>query len=283
MQNAARTGFTQSAAAKDDADLAAIRGTAGFAEGLRIMDSVAGADTLARMVRRYLPSRSIGTYIALLPADYATSNKRYTFCVVLQGASGNEIDIAKLAEDFGRDGIVYIVPRAQYPNFQATQQYGSNRYVASFPDPLPNWEAVDAVTNGYLDFIVDCIADARRNFRIADGPGLLFGQSQGAHFADLFALYHPELLKGVIAHAAPMPNKHYLTDDRFAALKAAGTRVTLIQSTEDNGVPFENSKKMQAAYIAHGVNAELIETKGGHRPAPATRAIIRKWMDQYRN
>jgi predicted esterase len=283
LQNAARTGFSQVKAASDDPDLASIHNTAGFSESIRIMDSIAKSDTLPGMVRRYLPSRSIGTYVALLPPDYATSTKNYTFCVVLQGASGNEIEFAKLANEFGREGIIYIVPRAPYPNFEATQQYGTNRYIASFPDMLPNWAAVDSVTFGYLNFIKDCISDARANFRIASGRGLLFGQSQGAYYADLFALYHPSLLKAFIAHAAPMPNKHYLTDERFVALKAAGTRVTLIQSTEDNGVPFENSQKMEAAYKAHGIAAELLETKGGHYPAPATRAKIREWMDQYRN
>lgn len=282
LQNAARTGFSQSKSAAEDPDLVSIQSTPGFTESVRIMDSIAHGDSLPGMARRYLPSRSLGTYVALLPPDYATSGKHYTFCVVLQGASGNEIEFAKLANEFGRDGIIYIVPRAPYPNFDATQQYGSKRYIASFPDDLPNWSVTDSVTFGYLNFIVDCIADARANFRVASGPGLLFGQSQGAYYADLFALNHPELLKAFIAHAAPMPNKHYLGDARFAALKAAGTKVTLIQSTEDNGVPFENSKKMQAAYQAHNIPAELIETKGGHYPAPATRVKIKEWMDQYR-
>lgn len=282
LQNAARTGFNQMKATQDDPDLTSIRSTPGFAHALHLMDSLAAADTLANMVRRYLPSRAIGTYVALLPPDYPTSTRSYTFCVVLQGASGNEIEFAKLAQEFGREDIIYIVPRAPYPNFSATAQTGTNRYIARFPDDLPNWDVVDSVTFGYLNFITDCIADARRTFRITAGPGLLFGQSQGAHFADLFALYHPNMLKAVLAHAAPMPNKHYLTDDRFAALKAANVKVTLVQSTEDQGVPFENSKKMQAAYQAHGVPAELIETHGGHYPAPATRTIIRKWVDPYR-
>ena len=283
LANAARTGFTQSDAAKKDDDLAAIRTTQAFAEGLRLMDSVAATNRLPDMERRYLPSHSIGTYVALLPPDYtANPKKTYTFCVVLQGASGNEVEFAKLAQQFGRDGMIYIVPRAPYPNFQATAQYGSNRYIASFPDELPGWAEVDPVYYGYLDFIAACIADAREHFRVTPGPGLLFGQSQGAMFANIFALNHPDLIKAYIAHAAPFASKHFLTDDRFAALKAAGTKVTLIQSTEDNGVPFEHSKKMQAAYLQHNIPVELIETKGGHYPAPETIAKIRSWMDSYR-
>src|SRR5436190_17381833 len=69
LQNAARTGFSQSKATSEDPDLASVRSMAAFTEALRIMDSTARGDSLPGIMRRYLPSRALGTYVALLPPD----------------------------------------------------------------------------------------------------------------------------------------------------------------------------------------------------------------------
>jgi predicted esterase len=283
LQNAVRTGFDSRSTLAEDPDIALIRNTKGYIASLMILDSITASKTFANMERRYLPSRSVGTYRVLLPSDYATSKKSYRFCLLIPGAGWTEPESGKLAEDFGRDGVIYLIPRPHYPNFGTTAQSGSDVYFASWPDDLPGSSPVhDSVTSGYLNFLADVIADARSAYRIEPGPGIVIGQSQGASFADLFALHHPELVAAYVAHAAPYPRKIFVTDAALDAMKSRGVKATLVHSTEDNNIPIEHSKRMQTALKDHGITVELIETKGGHNPAKETRARIRRWLDQYR-
>ena len=50
------------------------------------------------------------------PPDYDSSNRRYPIFVILHGNGSNETSRGQLADDFGREGVIYVAVRAPYPS-----------------------------------------------------------------------------------------------------------------------------------------------------------------------
>ncbi len=66
-----------------------------------------------------LPQTQLGVYAVFLPPGYhapENRNKRYPLVLILHGHGSTEIRHGQHADEFGRNDVIYLAPRAPYPH-----------------------------------------------------------------------------------------------------------------------------------------------------------------------
>jgi len=280
FETAIDAGFDDLAHAREDADLASIRESPRFGAALVRGEAKEAGDRIPGLHRHALATQTIGTYVALLPPDYETSGKAYPVVVILHGSGSSEIGHARAAEFMGREGVIYVCPRALHPHEGVFLQTGKEGWTA-WP-PVKGDEADDApdAMALYADWVMRCIADARRRYRVQAGRVHVWGHSQGAAAAMVVAALHPEQVEGCFAYAAYYPEKH-LTDARLADLAKWRVRVELCHGTKDRVVPPGPTHAMKARLDASGVPNALHVVEAEHRITEEVERHSRHWADRY--
>ena len=206
-----------------------------------------------------------GYYAVFLPKDYDPSGKRkYPLCVILHGSGSTEFSHGVgLAADVGLDGIIYIAPRAPYPEHEVFMEHKEPGWDAwpTFPEAWGNWDAptfpkaeiagLDAIDQ-YTDWIGRCVRDARKRYPVEDGKAVVIGHSQGAGFAQFFAVRHPDLVKAYAAYAGSYW-RSLESDTAARVLMAAKIHPFLHHSEADSVVPIKQAKEFSAYLDKHGV------------------------------
>jgi predicted esterase len=223
---------------------------------------------------------TVGTYVVMLPPDYATSGKEYPICVILHGNGSTELRHGKLSETFGREGVIYVAPRAPYPNL-GVMHGGDDGWTA--------WPAIDLDENSmllnkipldYVTWVFNCIHDVQSNYRARKGKVFIYGHSEGGHFADLCALIRPNEVESYMAHAGYMPGENLMTKDALRQMKESGVRPYLVHGRQDNVVVPEQSEKLSAAFKEAGIKHTLKIVDGDHGFSEAIRKEVQAWMEE---
>ena len=263
----------------NDPDLASIRSDARFDAALKRIADVKNAQGPEGFIRRFGVVQTVGTYVVMLPPDYATSAKEYPICVILHGNGSTELRHGRLAESFGREGVIYVAPRAPYPNI-GVMHGGDDGWTAWPPEDIDeNSSLFTKIPLDYVAWIFNCIHDVQSNYRARKGKVFIYGHSQGAHFADLCALLRPEEVASYMAHAGRMPSETFATADALRGLKENGVRPYLLHGREDGVVLPVESEKLSAAFREAGVNHTLKIVDGDHGFSEAIRKEIRAWVE----
>lgn len=243
-----------------------------------------------------LVQTKVGFYAVLLPPDYeAPKNRarRYPVVVILHGGASSEVRHGSLADKLGRNDVIYVVPRAAYPNeavilnerrlaWSAVPSYPAtwgNKEAPSFP--AAEIEALD-VQGLQLAWIEQVLGDARERYRISADRALLFGHSQGGQFAHLFALRRPELVKAYFAYAGLFDVTTKTPDDaRTAAIfKQHGIRPVLVHHQNDERVPVQQTRELAAYFARHGVAHDAQILPGGdHMLDSQVHTAARRFID----
>jgi predicted esterase len=223
-----------------------------------------------------LPQTQVGFYAVYLPPGYdeaSSAATRYPLCLILHGSGSTETAHGDLANAVGREGVIYVAPRAPYPNhgvFFEDKKPGWTAWPqwpeAWGPPDGPAFPSADveklAVERLYTDFIASCVADARRRYRADPKAAVLVGHSQGAAFAHLFALHRPELVRAYFAYAGYYEGT---TKDEFAAftLKKFGIAPSIAHCEGDAVVPVAQARDLHADLTKHDVPHEALLLPGG--------------------
>ncbi len=157
-----------------------------------------------------LPQTQLGLYAVFLPPGYRApenSDRTYPLVLILHGHGSTEIRHGQHADDFGREGVIYLAPRAPYPHEDVFLELKTPGWTAwpTVPEQLydigPGHEDYIDVDRLYTDWIADTVQDVRRRYRVSEQRVVIYGHSQGATYAHMFALHHPELVKAYFAFA----------------------------------------------------------------------------------
>ncbi|MBC8144013.1 MAG: hypothetical protein H7X80_00430, partial [bacterium] len=169
FERAVDAGWNDAVHPTRDTDLDAIRSDARFDAALMRIGQRASANAPRGFIRHFAEMKSRGTYIVMLPPDYETSSTKYPICVILHGSGSTDIAHGRVSDSMGRDGVIYIAPRAPFPHAGVVST-GAMGWTSSPPDDLPESDPNRAhVVTDYVNWIFTCVDEVKKKYRALDG------------------------------------------------------------------------------------------------------------------
>ncbi|MCB0711051.1 MAG: alpha/beta fold hydrolase [Ignavibacteriae bacterium] len=264
-----------------DSDLESIRSDPRFTTALEKINSRLEQNAPKDYIRNFLETKTVGTYVVLLPEDYEKSNRSYPLCIILHGSGSTELGHGRLADRFGRDGVIYVVPRAPYTHSSAHKSSGNLGFTAW---PLEKIDSLDPLYNQvgpmYAEWIMNCAEDVRNRYRVSNDKVTILGHSQGAAFSFITAALYPAHVRSIFAYAGYFPEE-YRTAERLAALKENGVEITLAHGIVDNVVDPEESRRLDSTLSESGIPHTLtLYEETGHAILPDVMEQMKDWVEK---
>jgi predicted esterase len=268
---------------RTDADLDSIRADPRFEAAIEKMRVEKAGDGPADYHRHFLTRRSVGTYIVLLPPDYDSSGKFYPLCLILHGSGSTELGHGKIADKIGREGVIYVVPRAPFPHAGVAQASGELGYTAWPPEQPDSTDALrDSLPTQYIDWIMECAADARQRYRIDDSKAIVLGHSQGAAFAWNTATQYPARIRSIFSYAGYYLDR-FRTDLALDNIRRNGVDINLAHGMKDQTVDISESKTLDSTLTAHHITHSFMQASGaGHFISDRVFRAMTTWIDRFR-
>jgi predicted esterase len=280
FESAVDAGWSDASHPTRDTDLDAIRFDPRFAAALRRIGKSGAAKGPKGFIRHYAEMKSRGSYIVMLPPDYETSTKEYPICVILHGSGSTELAHGRLADTMGREGVIYIAPRAPYPHPEVVAS-GAMGWDARPPEAIdtndPNYARIPI---DYVDWIFTCVDEVQQHYRARKGKVFLYGHSQGGGYANIATLLHPERVAAYFSQAGSLPGERFLNAVNARRMKEQGVRAYLMHGESDNTVPPTSSKTIDAVLTEAGVEHTLRLVPGDHGINGAMLSDTRAWVDR---
>ncbi|MBI4471956.1 MAG: hypothetical protein HY646_04760, partial [Acidobacteria bacterium] len=189
FERAVGNGFLELDLVQRDANLESIRSEPRFKAAFDRLAANHKESIPGGFIARMAPMRTLGTYIVMLPPDYETSGKDYPLCIILHGSGSTELEHGRIADELGRDGVIYAAVRAPFP---ALSLIAGTRKPAYTAWPIEAGRNFEPARSAYIEWILDVADYVREEFRVRQGKVFLWGHSQGGQFAKMTALLHPD-------------------------------------------------------------------------------------------
>jgi predicted esterase len=291
LDNAIATGYGDARHVENDPDFESLREDPRFALRLKAI-----ADVSARAAREKFPAgwtyhrtRQIryGTYAVMPPPGYdSESGTKLPVCVILHGHGSTEFGHGTLADELGREGILWVAVRAPYP-FRPLMLAGRESYTGWTGEEGTGeaWEKAlspaEHPSTLYADWILACVDDVARRYPGADTRRVhLLGHSQGAHLSMYTALVHPDRVATAACYAGLADvDGRLVTEERLKRAKEAGIAFLLLHGTADKVWPSRASSEWaeKVAPIGLDLTFTLLEDVD-HRIRPPAMEALRKWV-----
>lgn len=263
-----------------DKDLELIRGEERFKKSLeRCANNKHLGDPIG-YERNYIEMQSLGTYIVMLPPDYEEFKKEYPLCLILHGSGSSEIGHGDLSDRLGRDGVIYIAPRASYPHTGQFMDQRIEGWTAWPPYDFGKDTPFSSIINNIsVEWIFRCAADAKERYRVLGDKVYIVGHSQGAFLAIACAALHPELVNSYFAYAGFVPD-FCIEAEALAGIKKHDVKPYLAHGTKDKVVEPEESKKAEKAMKETGVDCILrLFEEATHYISADVDSFMREWVN----
>ncbi len=273
-------GFDDLGHAGRDMDLASIRDDKRFVATVKRGAAKKAAAALPGMKRHALTTTTIGSYIVLLPPDYETSKASYPVVFILHGSGSTEVRHARVAKTMGREGVIYVAPRALHPHKGVFLGAGQAGWTAWPPEQSPADEAKPGAMVLYTDWILRCAKDVKRRYRVKGARIHAWGHSQGAGTATCLASLHPKQVASYFAYAGYYPGD-IVTDASIAALKTHGVHVELCHGTNDRVVQPGPTLAMKGRLATAGVSSAVHMIDAEHGLTEEVGALSKAWVDKH--
>lgn len=238
-----------------------------------------------------LVQEKVGFYGVLLPPGYedvANQSKRFPVVVILHGSGSTEIKHGMLADRFGRDGVLYVLPRAPHVHEGTVAESGEMGWSAwpTYPErwgkpdspqfPKSELDAIDP-TRLYVNWIRDCVEDVRKRYRTDAGRVVVFGHSQGAAFAHYLAVAHPGLVKAYFAYAGYYDKAP--KGDVAKLFKSHGITPFIAHYEADSTVKVAGARTLIDYFKQHDVrHTGLVLPEGNHRVSDRIKDEARQFI-----
>lgn len=277
FQNAIEFGWTNCNHASKDADLQIIRETAAFQESIELCEQKNKDKTVTNAIEHQAILETVGSYMVVLPDDYAENeDKDYPLCVLLHGSGGTEHSFAKLADKFGRDHVIYLSIRAPHPHKGVAEYRSKLGWTAWYPDDIDKTsDMYSLIPQQYVAWIDKCVEATKKQYRIDEEKIVALGFSQGAYFANLYAVSYAEKIKSYIAAAGKNPD---LTAEQLQALKNHKVEVILLHGKNDTRVPLSNSETLANSMKQAGVDVQLVVNETKHNFDDSVYQFVQDWL-----
>lgn len=253
---------------------------------------ILASDSRPPMRHHALETRVTNFYAVCPPPGFDASGKRkYALCVILHGRGSTETGHGgPISEALNLPGVICIAPRAPYPHHDVFRS-GEPGYTA-WPEYPEGWGHPDSAgfpkeeikgmdpVRQYTDWIAACVADARKKYPIREGKITVVGHSQGATFAERFAVAHPQLVQAYAAYAGRY--REAVEDSLSAKAHREGKVFPLLLHCEgDSQVPVASTRGFSAYLEKHRIpHAKEIYPGGDHGIGPKPMAAIRDFISR---
>jgi phospholipase/carboxylesterase len=177
--------------------------------------------------------------------------------ILLHGRGANEEDLVGLAGGFDKRLLILSV-RAPFPFSYDGGYTWYDIGALGAPEPKMFRESCERL-EGF-------IRDAQQKYRIDPKKLILLGFSMGTAMALTYALSHPEIPRGVIAHSGYLPERTHLTYkwDRLSACK-----FLITHGVDDPVIPVVLARRVKELFQTSGASVTYREYEGGHGITPA--------------
>ncbi|HEX7318888.1 MAG TPA: PDZ domain-containing protein [bacterium] len=272
-------GWEDSKYPPQDENLKLIRDDERFVNGLQRCERNKLLNKPKNYIRNYVEMPSLGTYITLLPPDYDVSKEKYPLCLILHGGGSTEIDYGMLADNVGRDGVIYIVPRYPYPHTDQFMDERKEGWTASPPYDLDKDTSWFKVINDFnIEWIFACAADTRKRYRVSGSEVFMIGHCAGATIANECAIRHPELVRSYFAYAGAFPD--FCVDAKaLGGLKKHKVKPYLAHCSGDQLIDPEESMKAERVMKQAGIDCVLRIFDANHYVSGDVYSFMKEWVD----
>lgn len=266
LDAAVDAGFTEFETLRNDKDFERLRGDAFFGaarDRALARESLIGQPIL-------LEARGMVRARLHLPPDFDPS-KSYPLVIGLHGNGSNCEEFAPIWGMLEKPQILFVAPESPYayPPTLDTRRIGYTWGLPTRDKAL--WESVDPLVADNMKQIVEEMGE---KYKISGA--YLLGHSQGAAFAYLAAVRHPDLFKGVIALAGIFPEEQITAEENARASKKV--RLFIGHGKQDPAVAFADGIKYRDLLVRLGYDVTFAEFQGGHHVDPATLRQAVAWI-----
>jgi predicted esterase len=282
LDRAVDAGYRDLGHVRQDPDLAAVRNEARFATIVARLEKLQPPPLPAWAEPKMIPMLTEGAMIVILPEDYERSTRQYPVCVLLHGAGGNELQFVSFAaERLGRRDVIYVAVRAPHPDFSAALETGQTGFTALPPGDLVEASAIrERARKNYADWIIDAATSVQRTYRAKPGKVYLLGFSQGAAYAGVTALLHPDKVASYFAIATGALHLDLATGEALDRLRQEAVRPWLVHGRTDKVASVATSTTTADILRRASIQVELRLFDGGHEISPAVVAIATEWLNK---
>ena len=264
----------------EDPDLESVRETKRFKDAVERTVTNQAKQEPEGAVRHWVRIPALTTYLAMLPPDYESSEAAYPIVLILHGNGSSEVNHGRLADTAGRDGVIYVAPRAPYPNanvFYQLQHPGWTWLPMGIDEEAT--EALDA-SKRYVDSIFAAVEDAKQRYRVKGDKVYVFGHSMGGFFSNVCAILRPEQVAATFAYAGGLAEQYH--DAKWLEpLKTHGVKMLHVHGTADPVVPADLSQKAHELMQQAGVDTSLELVDGvDHGVQPPIRERLKTWIQE---
>lgn len=277
FESSVAAGWSDPTHPMEDGDLASIRSSPRFLAMIDTIRNRGDRSGPAGYLRRFVETKTIATYIAMLPEDYEETDRDYPLCVILHGSGSSETAHGRIADMVGRDGVIYIAPRALNARI-----VGDDLGYTAWP--LEEIDSLDpAYTRSapnYAALVKACIDDAARAYRVDPARVMIIGHSQGAAFSYITAVSYPETVGSIFSYAGYFPDR-YRTPEYIEGLRDNDVAITLAHGVADPVVGVDESRTIERILRDEGVDVRAYYFDDvDHGIRPEVREAMSAWMKE---
>jgi phospholipase/carboxylesterase len=186
--------------------------------------------------------------------------------ILLHGRGANEEDLVGLTGGFDKRFLILSV-RAPFP---FSYDGGYTWYdIGALGAPEPN---MFRESSERLDQFV---TDARQRYPIHPEKLVLLGFSMGAAMALTYALSHPDVPCGVIAHSGYLPEQTHLT---YAWDRLATCKFMITHGVDDPVIPVFLARRLKDLFVPSNATVRYREYAGGHEITPVMLADAEEFL-----
>jgi phospholipase/carboxylesterase len=249
---ATQAGFADSALLRSAADFAAVRQEQVFAKTQAHILALLGS----RGKTFYVQAPMLLKCQLHLPSDFDVA-KKYPLLIGLHGRGGNSDNLSRRWTELGNQQVIFVSAEAPY-SFPPTL-FGKGAQFCWSPEHLDSaeWQRVDLLVVDAVRQIALTVANA-----YPVKATYVLGFSQGAAYAYLSAILHPEMFCGVLAFSGLFPAEQFSAEQLNKA--AAQCRIFIAHGQGDMTVPIALSRNASNSLTTSGFSVTSKEFSGGH-------------------
>jgi phospholipase/carboxylesterase len=201
----------------------------------------------------------------LLPPEIPAGDT-HPAVILLHGRGANEGDLVGLTRGFDKRLLILSV-RAPFPFSYDGGYTWYDIGALGAPEPKMFRESSERLDQ--------FIRDAQQQYRINPKKLILLGFSMGTAMALTYALSHPDVPCGVIAHSGYIPEQTHL---KYAWDRLSACKFLITHGVDDPVIPVFLARRVKELFRTSNASVTYREYEGGHEITPEMVADAERFL-----